>query len=240
MPTIYPNRPPRTSARMVHHLSPHANPLYGYGYNPAWPSILSIAHDEEDGGAVFIILDRPCILTGSGVNLPLLLPAEGTLSIVYAASVVPVKVRVVMSDAVPAQARWQWLGGICDLVDPMAGKYVNAGGGICRDFPGPYLPPPPPPPPPPPAPLEVIAAVAIGGSFCTMTFDRGVDLLSGVPVDDAMLFDGQPALVVTHPHSQMLQFELAASVGPGSTWQIMRQPDWIGDEVAWPRAGVLA
>jgi len=46
-----------------------ANPLYGFDYRPDWPSILSIAHDEADGGKLFVITDRPCILVSA--DLPL-------------------------------------------------------------------------------------------------------------------------------------------------------------------------
>ena len=44
MPTRFPNRPSAVRRPPSHRReSAHANPLYGYGYNPAWPSILSVA-----------------------------------------------------------------------------------------------------------------------------------------------------------------------------------------------------
>src|SRR5436190_21941594 len=76
MPTRFPNRPSAVRRPPSHRReSAHANPLYGYGYNPAWPSILSVAHDEADGAALFVITDRPCILLGK--QLPLVVPITG-------------------------------------------------------------------------------------------------------------------------------------------------------------------
>jgi len=51
------------------HAPDRADPLYGYGYRPDWPSILSVAHDTTDAARVFVITDRPCVLYGPGLPL---------------------------------------------------------------------------------------------------------------------------------------------------------------------------
>src|SRR5690349_9006369 len=68
-----PNRAPVVAGRPSRHAGRHANPLYGYGYNPAWPSILSVAHDEANGGRLFVVTDRPCVLSppANSTRLPL-------------------------------------------------------------------------------------------------------------------------------------------------------------------------
>ena len=51
-----------TTHRRRKRFSPRADLFYGYDYNPAWPSILSVAHNEFDGGQLFVITDPPCVL----------------------------------------------------------------------------------------------------------------------------------------------------------------------------------
>src|SRR5258706_339062 len=59
----------RRAANALRHDGQRLNPLYGYGYRPDWPSILSIAHDVSDGGRLFIITDRPCALLSPSLPL---------------------------------------------------------------------------------------------------------------------------------------------------------------------------
>ncbi len=83
-----------------------ANPLYGYNYNPAWPSILSVAHDEFNGAIVYVITDRPCVLNA---GLPPLAIAGRTVS--SASMVLPVKCRVTFNGAIARGAAWVLAGG---------------------------------------------------------------------------------------------------------------------------------
>src|SRR5687768_8541753 len=95
------NRPPLAPPRPPHReASRRADPYYGYGYFPNWPSILSVAHDTAAGERLYVITDRPCVLTG--IDLPLVVRgADGeALAIVAADAVAPVKFRVTLSDAV--------------------------------------------------------------------------------------------------------------------------------------------
>jgi len=223
-----PNRAPIAPALFRRKGSAHADPFYGYGYNPAWPSILSVAHDEEDGGSLFIILDRPCVL--AGLTLPLIVPESGTpLTIVAAEMVLPVKLRVTLSDAVPLHAAWRWSGGSCSLYDPITGNFPNAGAGDCADFPGPYT---------PPVPATVIAATATGFGG-TLQFDRPITLLSTAP-DDAVLFDGIAPMAVANYAPDTLGFECSNFLAPGASWQIVRQPAWVATIVAQPVDGTFA
>ena len=100
-----------------------ADPYYGYGYRPDWPSILSVAHDTLAGENLYVIMDRPCTLLG--IDLPLVVHGAGgeALAIVAAAMVLPNKFQVTLSDAVPAGATWAWSGGEeggAQLVDAVA------------------------------------------------------------------------------------------------------------------------
>jgi len=202
--------------------------FYGYGYNPSWPSILSVAHDEADGGSLFIIMDRPCVL--AGLTLPLVVPESGTpLAIVAAEMILPVKFKLTFSDAVPLHAAWRWSGGSCSLYDPITGNYPNAGGGECADFPGPYT---------PPAPATVIAATAMGYG-CTLQFDRPIALFGTSP-DDAVLFDGVAPMAVANYAPDTLGFECANFLAAGAAWQIVRQPAWVATVLAQPVDGTFA
>jgi hypothetical protein len=91
--------------------------------------------------------------------------------------------------------------------------------------------------PTPPPPANVIAAIATGYG-CTLQFDRPVVLLSTSP-DDAILFDGVAAIGVANYAADTLGFECPNFLSAGSTWEIVRQPAWVGTVVAQPVSGVL-
>jgi len=201
------------------------NPLYGYGYRPDWPSILSVAHDPADGGALFIITDRPCVLLSPSLPLEV-----AGLSILAATTVLPVKFRLSMSDAVPQGATWQWLAGGSQLYDPITGNALNAAMGSCADVPGPYT------PPPPPVTANVVAQSA-SGATCTLTFDQPI-VLSGSPIDDAIVFDGAAATGVVNVDASTLGFDVPFA-GEGSTWGIVRQPGWITTLLTVPQGGAF-
>lgn len=215
--------------RKRHANPPHADALYGYGYNPSWPSILSVAHDEADGGALFVILDRPCALGGTGANLPLVVPEGAPLSILSAA-LLPVKLRVVLDGPVSKGAAWRWAGAPCDLFDPITGNYPNAASGSCADFPGPYVPPPAP---------AVVVALSGSGMSCSMQFDQPVTVLGSVP-DDSILFEGVAPLAAGNQGPDVIAFQLAAPISPGSTWEINAQPGYISTPIAVPQSGMFA
>src|SRR5215213_4408333 len=108
--------PPPVRVRRPRHTPDWRVPGYGVGYNPAWPSILSVAHDEADGGRLFVVTDRPCVLLGSAAGLPI---AVAGLSVLDCVEVLPVKFALAMSGAVPQGSAWTWgpaAGN--DLVDP--------------------------------------------------------------------------------------------------------------------------
>ncbi|MDB5322121.1 MAG: hypothetical protein JWN40_3752 [Phycisphaerales bacterium] len=199
------------------------NPLYGYDYNPAWPSILSIAHDETNGGRVYLITDRPCVLI-SPAGLPLALAG---LDILEAVEILPVKFRLWMSGPVPASAAWAWDAGGFGIVDPVTNHVLNASHGRCDDFPGPYAPPP-----------AVVVATSASGTTCTLTFDQPV-IRNGNMIDATILFDGQAPLAATNADANTIQFDCASAVAPGSTWQIIAQPAYLDTILAWPASGTL-
>lgn len=198
-----------------------ANALYGYGYRPDWPSILSVAHDEANGERLFVITDRPCILYSAALPLQ----AAG-LVVIGADTVLPVKFHVWMSGGVPRGATWQWAGGNTHLYDPITNQGCNAGMGTCADIPGAYTPPPL---------ANVVGAVA-GGTSATLTFDRQVVLSAGA-LDDAITFDGQPPVGVNAQDDYTLVFALSNTVDPGSSWNINYQPGWVATPVAYPQSG---
>src|SRR3954466_11214969 len=96
-------RPPLPPLPPRRQVAPAPQPGYGVGYRPDWPSILSVACDTADGGAVFVGTDRPCVIVPGPPALPLGLAG---LAVVGAAEVLPVKFRVAMAGAVPAGAAW--------------------------------------------------------------------------------------------------------------------------------------
>ncbi len=213
----------RRAANALRHDGQRLNPLYGYGYRPDWPSILSIAHDVSDGGRLFIITDRPCALLSPSLPLEV-----AGLSILDAATILPVKFRLTMSGAVPQGAAWQWMGNNSQLYDPITGYGVNATSGNCADVPGPYT------PPPPPVTANVVAQSA-SGATCTLTFDQPI-ILSGGAVDDAILFDGAAGTGVVNVDASTLGFNVPFA-SEGSTWSIVRQPAWITTLLTVPQGG---
>jgi hypothetical protein len=204
------------------------DPFYGFGYDPNWPSILSVAHDVDDGGKLFVITDRPCVLLSP--QLPL--EVDGGFGILDAVAVLPVKFHLTMSGAVAPGATWRWVSGQpCQLTGAVSHHVPNGGMGTIADVPGPYTPPPP---------AGVIDAVA-AGMDCIITFDQPIALT--VPLgafDDGMLFDGYPAIGVQYAASNALQIYLNNSVGPGSTWQVNHQPSWISSILAAPQSGTFS
>lgn len=205
--------------------APPADLRYGYGYNPAWPSVLSVAHDETDGGRLFVVTDRPCVLVSAALPLEV-----AGLSIINATTILPVKFLLSMSDAVPQGAAWQWLAGSTQLYDPITGFGLNAASGQCADVPGPYT------PPPPPITANVVAQSA-SGATCTLTFDQPI-VLSGAGIDDAIVFDGAPATGVVNIDASTLGFDVPFA-GEGSTWNIVRQPAWITTPLTVPQSGAF-
>jgi hypothetical protein len=208
--------------------APPLNPYYGHGYRPDWPSILSVAHDVADGGALYVVTDRPCTLAGP--TLPLAVAGKGVIG---AATVLPVKFRLAMSGAIPRDAAWVWGTGPCQLTDPVSGHAPNWASGNCADIPGPYTPPPP--------------ANVVGTSYGTsgtagwaeLTFDRAV-ILSGGPPDSTILFAGVYAATAASAVSLVtLRFELPMAMSPGGAWAIGGQPSWIDSPLTWPAAGTF-
>lgn len=207
-----------------------ANPLYGYGYDPNWPSILSVAHDEEDGSGLFVITDRPCGL--GNIGLPLTISG---LAILDAVEILPVKFRVTMNGAVTRGATWHWAGNNSAIYDLKTGTGPNAGFGTCADIPGPYT---------PPALVNVSVATVAGGN-AELTFDAPVVLNPPTPlpppvIDDAITFDGQTGNFVTQTDPFTLLFNLAVPISSGSVWNISRQPTWIATLLTVPQSGVFA
>lgn len=206
------------------------DPFYGYHYDPNWPSILSVAHDESDGGRLFVITDRPCGL--ANVGLPLQIPG---LAILDALEILPIKFRVQMNGAVPQGATWRWPGGNSAIYDLRTGIGPNAAMGTCADLPGPFT---------PPAPVNVAAAVVSGGN-AQLTFDAPVVLIPPTPLpppapDDAITFDGQTANFLTQSDPFTLLFNLSVPIGSGSVWNLARQPAWIATALSVPQNGVFA
>jgi hypothetical protein len=205
----YPYRPRRDHDR--------PDPAYGVGYRPDWPSILSVAHDTTDGGAVFVVTDRPCVIVPGPLALPLIVAG---LSVAAATEVLPVKFRVAMSAAVPAGSAWTWgAGGAgpCSLVDPVTNHAPNPASGSCADSPGPY---------PPPGPLVLVAAELgadpFGEYLVTLTFDRAIDVAaldpSQVTLDDAAgagwVYAG--AAIDSRPDPRTLVLNMAATDVPAT------------------------
>ena len=226
--TRLPNRAPvRAQHPSQDRSMPHADPLYGHGYDPDHPSILSVAHDEQDGGRLFLITDRPCTMDTSGAaDLPLSVAA---LAVVGAEVVAPIKFRLALSGPVPAQSPWRW-GGAISYFRGIDGKPMNAGGGTCADHPGPYVPPPP-------------AVVAYAWAYeynARLTFDRPVTLAPDAPTpDDAITFDGQTPTYVSQHDAWTIAFNTNSYLNPGSTWAINWRPAWVVTALAAPAGGTF-
>jgi hypothetical protein len=240
MPVVRSNPPrllrPRRGAAVAN--APYA--LAYAPYDPTRPAILSVAHDEADGGAIFVITDRPCYLSGSAYQLPLTIHAAGggRLAVLSAlATAVPVKYRLVLSGPVPRGAAWAWgppaAPGAANLFAAGTVDPLNAASGDCADVPGPYAPPPP---------ANVVSTnYGTSGSvnWATLTFDRPV-ILNGQPPDDAILFAGfYAATAASQSTAETIYFEVPSSLSFGSSWAITRQPAWVDSPLAWPAAGTF-
>ena len=201
------------------------DPFYGFGYNPAWPSILSVAHDESNGGRVFVITDRPCVLVSPPAGLPLALAG---LDVLEATEILPVKFRLWLSGPVPPGGAWAWGADGYGLVDPVTNHPLNAAGGHCADVPGPYAPIPP---------AAVVSAYA-GGTTAVLVFDRPVVLTGDAP-DDAITFNGLTPAGVSNADANTLSFAMPGFVMSGDPWVIDRQPAWIATAIVNPASGTL-
>ncbi|HYE18477.1 MAG TPA: hypothetical protein VEA69_08530 [Tepidisphaeraceae bacterium] len=62
----------------------------------------------------------------------------------------------------------------------------------------------------------------------------------GPTPDDSAKFDGNVPFSVVPISEYALQFMVGGAMGPGSSWAVARQPNWIGPDVAAPQAGVFA
>jgi hypothetical protein len=215
----------KTHRAQRHHDTVPANPLYGYDYNPAWPSILSVAHDEGNGGRVYLITDRPCVLVSPPDGLPLSLAG---LEIVEAVEVASVKFRLWMSGPVPAGAAWAWDAGGFGIVDPVTNHVLNASHGYCADTPGPFAPLPP----------AAVVSASAAGTTAVLVFDRPVTITGDTP-DDAITFNGMTPASVSNVDPHTLSFALPGFVMAGDPWVIARQPDWLTTAVVWPASGTL-
>jgi hypothetical protein len=233
MPSLLPRH-----ARGHRHTGVPAVPYYGYGYNPAWPSIVSVAHDTADGAAAYVVTDRPCLLAGAAEALPVtFFTAAGAalpLVILSATQVLPVKFRLTFTGAVPAGATWQWGpggGGAADLVDPITNHGLNAMAGAVADAPGPYTPPPP---------AGVTSAWAIGYE-ATLGFGQYLVLNGAGPIapDGSIAFDGLWPVSISRPNPYTLTFTTASSMTMGSTWAVNAQPPWLATALAVPQNGTF-
>lgn len=207
----------------------HGSPLYGYGYNPSWPSILSVAHDTSNGGRLFVVTDRPVILVGGAVSLPF---AVAGLSVEEGVAVSPVKFRLWMNGPVPAGSAWTWGADAPpsgEQVDPITGNPLNASSGDCADVPGAYAPLPP---------ASVVAAIAEGNT-AQLTFDRPVALSGSGPEDGTITFDGVVPNSVSMGGANVLSFTTPNPIGPGSTWAIASQPGYVMTPLANPAGGTF-
>jgi hypothetical protein len=221
----------RRKAPRLHESPARANALYGYGYRPDWPSILSVAHDSTDGGGLFIIMDRPCVLLNPPVNPATLPLVVGSLHPLEITQILPIKFRVRMNAIVPQGAAWTWEPGPSPLVDPITNNVPNPGSGNCADVRGPYTPPPP----------AVVILATPNGSTCELQFDRPIVFTSFPPgpPDGAILFDGLPADTVGTLAPDRIEFSLQNAVSPGSSWEIAGQPSWIATPLSVPANGTF-
>jgi hypothetical protein len=240
-----PPRPPRgpRPARGVAN-APYA--LSPFPWSPARPSILSIAHDEADGGALYVIMDRPVILLGSGANgLPLLVRTAdgGPVEIVSAAQALPYKWRLTLTGAPGPRGAWQWPDGggefaptpAANFVDPITNHPLNAAAGDCADVPGPFTPT-----------IANVVSTSFGDSgsgtsWVEMTFDAPVLLRSPTLTPDvAVIFNGFYAgSSVTQSNLYALRFDVPYALSSGSSWFVQRQPGWVVTGVAAPQSGTF-
>jgi hypothetical protein len=78
-------------------------------------------------------------------------------------------------------------------------------------------------------------AGSASGAIATLTFDQPI-VLSGGPIDDAILFDGAGATGVVNIDAYTLGFDVPFA-SEGSTWSIVRQPAWITTLLTVPQSG---
>jgi len=88
-----------------------------------------------------------------------------------------------------------------------------------------------------------VTAAAGEGSVATLWFDQPIWLNGtgggGPTPDDSVKFDGVVPFSVVQVGEYALRFMVGGSLGPGSSWAIERQPNWIGPDVATPQGGVF-
>jgi hypothetical protein len=224
MPTlILKPRPPRRPSAQ-----PLLNPLYGYGYNPAWPSVLSVAHDESNGGRLFVCVDRPCLLAGPVTALPL---SVAGLTVLEAVQINAIRFRLWMSGAVPRGAAWAWGPNGTGIVDPVTFHCPNGGaGGDCTDVPGAFV---------PVAPANVVSAASFGTS-ASLTFDKPIiSVPGGGTVDGTITFNGLTPDSLAATGGSTVTFNLPSFVNPGDPWAISGQPAWAATPIAVPQSGNL-
>lgn len=220
-----------------HRSAARANALYGHGYQPQSPSILSVAHDAQNGGRVFLITDRPCtLMTYWPPEMPLDLSAGiSPLPVVLnVAAISVVKFVIAYDRPIPQGCPWAWPAGRPHLFDSRTGNQLNAASATMDDVPGAYA---------PPAGALVTSASGSENS-AVLIFNVPVWLVAdefGNPPtpDDAILFDGQAATAVVQIDPYTLQFTTASSIAPGSTWQIVRQPAWVVFPLENPTSGAF-
>ncbi len=244
MPVVRP-RPPRAARRPrpARNLPNAPYALSPMPWDPTRPSILAVAHDESDGGALLVMTDRPVILAGVGATaLPLTvkLAGGGPCAVVSATQILPVKWKLSLTGPPATNGPWFWAADAtstpaANFVDPITNHPLNAAAGDCADTPGPFT----------PTTANVTGASfgdnGGGTSWVEMTFDAPV-LLSGPSVtpDDAVTFAGlYAATSVAQSSLYALRFVVPVSVSSGSAWAIQRQPSWVVTGVASPQAGTL-
>jgi hypothetical protein len=206
------------------------DPGYGVGYRPDWPSILSVAHDVDDGGALFVVTDRPCAIVPGPLALPLSAAGLGALA---ATQVRPVKFRLTLNGAVPAGAAWSFGAGASSLIDPVSNHAPNPASGTCADVPGPY--------PPPGAARVVAVSVGADGQTVTMVLDRPLAMAGPPPyeMDGSVEIAGMSPAGVTLDAPQVLAFDMGSPVEGGLPWEIHSQPPWLATPIAAPQGGTL-
>jgi hypothetical protein len=238
-----PPRPPRgpRPARNVPN-APYA--LSPFPWDPTRPSILAVAHDESDGGALLICTDRPVVLSGSAQSLPLTVRAAagggGPVAIVSATQVLPVKWKLSLTGPPTTHGPWFWAADatstpLANFVDPVTNHPLNAAAGDCADTPGPFA----------PTMANVVNTAfgdaGAGTSWAELTFDAPVLLQSPtLAPDDAIIFNGfYAATSVSQGNLYALRFDVPYSLSSGSSWFVQRQPSWVVTGVAAPQSGTF-
>jgi len=94
------------------------------------------------------------------------------------------------------------------------------------------------PTPPPPVPAVVVSVWSDGGSQCTITFDKPIDLL-GPPDDGSIYVASMGPIAASLDDPQTLRLTISGGVGAGAPWNIYAQPGWISTPIAFPQEGVF-